>query len=74
MDKINIFMIRDQNYLQATWSLRETDQPPPLRAITYDDEAISWSRSNHLMGSDWSPQVMTEMTASPEPFAELQLR
>jgi hypothetical protein len=32
------------------------DRPPfQLRAITYNDEAVSWSKNNHLMGNRLLP-------------------
>jgi hypothetical protein len=47
-----------------------------MKAVTNNEEAAPWSRSNHLMGTRCSPQVMTGIMTYPYPetFAKPELR
>jgi hypothetical protein len=36
------------------------------RTIAYNDEAAHWSRSNHVLGTKFSPQVMAVIATSLE--------
>jgi hypothetical protein len=40
-----------------------------MRTTAYNDEAAAWSRNNHLMEPDPSPQVMT----ARNPWTEIKV-
>jgi hypothetical protein len=44
-----------------------------MRAITYNDEAASWSRSN-LMGTRWLPSSDDNGNISGTPLGDLELK
>jgi hypothetical protein len=45
-----------------------------MRAIAHGGEAVTQSWGHHLMGTIASLKVVTEVTTSPEPLSEPELR
>jgi hypothetical protein len=73
----NIYMTKllyDGNFpCKEQWRLQ--DRPPlQTRAITYNDEAAPWSRSNYLMGTRLLPSSDDSDNISGTPLGILGLR
>jgi hypothetical protein len=48
-------MMREQNYFHETAEPARQILPSQMKMIAYSDEAASWSRNNHLMGTRLPP-------------------